>query len=273
MNSQVYIPAPTQRDYQHLLQRMHQKNYGQFRPEELMKMLYAYFYFLEREITGEEETWHANASFSISELESIIVELELLLEERNEQKQRAVELITQLNAEPPHPKIDIAVVTAVVGDITQQPDCDAIVNAANPQLRRGGGVCGAIHRAAGAELEINAIKLGPIQVGEAVITHAYDLPNQWVVHVVGPRYAIDSEPAELLVKTMRNVLDLADAKRVRRVAVPAISTGSYGYPIAEAGPLLVDTARAMAASLKHVREIRFVLCSADAIGFFRNGPL
>lgn len=159
-------------------------------------------------------------------------------------------------------------VTAIVGDITRQPDCDAIVNAANPQLLAGGGVCGAIHRAAGPRLEDSALELGPIRPGEAVITPGFDLPNRWVIHAVGPRYLADSDPPALLAKAVTSVLALAEEHGARRVALPAISTGIYGYPMEEAGPLMVRTALAMAPTLSRVEEIRFVLFSAEAARWF-----
>ena len=161
-----------------------------------------------------------------------------------------------------------AKVTAVVGDIVRQPDCEAIVNAANPQLRAGGGVCGAIHRAAGPELEASAVKLGPIAVGAAVITPGFRLPNRWVIHAVGPRYGSDPDPPVLLVRAVENCLRLADEHEVSRIALPAISTGIYGYPIEEAGPLLMRTARDCAGRTTHLQEIRFVLFSADVLGWF-----
>lgn len=161
-----------------------------------------------------------------------------------------------------------AQVTAVVGDIVLQRDCDAIVNAANPDLVAGGGVCGAIHRAAGPELEHCAVKLGPIAVGDAVITPGFRLTNRWVIHVVGPRYLIDPDPPGLLSKAVRKVLTLAEAHKVTRIALPAISTGIYGYPIAEAGPILAGTARSLAPSLRHVEEIRFVVVSPVALTWF-----
>jgi O-acetyl-ADP-ribose deacetylase len=164
--------------------------------------------------------------------------------------------------------MDTTRVTAVVGDIVRQPDCDAIVNAANPQLMAGGGVCGAIHRAAGPELEACAIKLGPITVGDAVITPGFQLPNRWVIHAVGPRYFTDVDPPNLLSHAVRRALELADQHQVRRVALPAISTGIYGYPIEEAGPILVGTARDLAPSLRHLEEIRYVLVSPDLLRWF-----
>jgi O-acetyl-ADP-ribose deacetylase (regulator of RNase III) len=159
-------------------------------------------------------------------------------------------------------------VTAVVGDIVRQPDCDAIVNAANPQLLAGGGVCGAIHRAAGPQLEDAAVRLGPIRPGQAVITPGFDLPNPWVIHVVGPRYHADPDPPALLAKAIGSVLALAERHGAKRVALPAISTGIYGYPIEEAGPLMVKTAKAIAPTLAHVEEIRFVLFDESVLRWF-----
>lgn len=149
-----------------------------------------------------------------------------------------------------------------------QHDCDAIVNAANTELVAGGGVCGAIHRAAGPALEACAVMLGPIAIGDAVITPGFRLPNRWVIHVVGPRYLIDPDPSVLLARAVANVLALAEAHEVKRVALPAISTGIYGYPIEEAGPIMAGTARSLAPNLDHVEEIRFVLVSPTALTWF-----
>jgi O-acetyl-ADP-ribose deacetylase (regulator of RNase III) len=159
-------------------------------------------------------------------------------------------------------------VTAVVGDIVRQPDCDAIVNAANPQLLAGGGVCGAIHRAAGPKLEDCAVKLGPIGVGEAVVTPGFDLPNRWVIHVVGPRYFADPDPPALLAKAVKSVLALAEKHGAKRIALPAVSTGIYGYPVEQAGPLMVNTATEVAPTLTQVVEIRFVLFDAATLRWF-----
>lgn len=165
---------------------------------------------------------------------------------------------------PPHP----VRITAVVGDLVAQPDCEAIVNAANAQLWAGGGVCGAIHRAAGPELEAAAVPLGPIAPGEAVVTPGFKLPNRWVIHAVGPRYGIDPDPPGLLARAVKNAVALADARQARRIALPAISTGIYGYPLAEAARVMVAAAREIAPTLRHVEEIRFVLLSAAAQSHF-----
>jgi len=150
-------------------------------------------------------------------------------------------------------------VTVVVGNIVEQPDCEAIVNAANAWLRAGAGVCGAIHDAAGRELEPCAMKLAPLGLGQAVITPGFDLPNRWVIHVRGPQYHVDPDPSLHLAAALENVLRLADANGVKRLAVPAISTGVYAYPMTEAAAVLMRTASATAAALVAVEEIRFVV--------------
>lgn len=115
------------------------------------------------------------------------------------------------------------------GDITQQ-SVDAIVNAANQSLMAGGGVCGAIHRAAGPALEEECLTLKWCEEGEAKITQGYNLKAQWVIHTVGPvweggRYGED----ETLAQCYRSCLDLAVEHGIKTIAFPAISTGTYGY--------------------------------------------
>ena len=122
----------------------------------------------------------------------------------------------------------------VRGDITRQDDVTAVVNAANVELLSGGGVAGAIHRAAGPGLERESRKLAPIQPGQAVITGAHDLPNRYVIHTLGPVYGHDHPEAELLANCYRNSLALAEENNADSVAFPAISTGIFGYPLEEA---------------------------------------
>lgn len=150
----------------------------------------------------------------------------------------------------------------VRGDITRQEDMDAVVNAANAQLMPGGGVAGAIHRAAGPQLAEECRKYAPIRPGEAVITGAYNLPNRYVIHCLGPRYGIDRPEEELLANCYRNALRLAEEKELESVAFPAISTGAFGYPVEEAARVALRTVMEMAPTLKHVKRVRFVLYSA-----------
>lgn len=150
-------------------------------------------------------------------------------------------------------------IECVRGDIAAQSDIDAVVNAANAELRLGGGVAGAIHRAAGPGLEKECRPLAPIQPGEAVITGAHDLPNKYVIHALGPVYGHDKPEEDLLAQCYRNALRLAEEKEVESVAFPAISTGAFGYPVADAARVAFRTVADLAPKLAHVKRVRFVL--------------
>jgi O-acetyl-ADP-ribose deacetylase (regulator of RNase III) len=149
----------------------------------------------------------------------------------------------------------------VQGDITKQPDIDAIVNAANAYLTAGGGVSGAIHRAAGPELEKECKKYAPIKVGQAVITKGYNLPNRYVIHCLGPRYGIDKPEDKLLADCYINAIKLAEENKISSIAFPAISTGIFGYPIEEATKVVFETIKSVLPKLDYVKKIRFVLFS------------
>ncbi len=151
------------------------------------------------------------------------------------------------------------VLEAVHGDITSQPDITAIVNAANAQLMPGGGVAGAIHRAAGPGLAKECQPLGPIAPGEAVITNAHNLPNKYVIHCLGPVYGKDKPENLLLADCYRNALRLADKKQIDSVAFPAISTGIFGFPFEAATDITLQTVLEAIPDLKFVKHIRFVL--------------
>lgn len=145
------------------------------------------------------------------------------------------------------------------GDISKQPDIDAIVNAANAQLRTGGGVAGAIHRAAGPGLERECTALAPIRPGRCVMTGGHDLPNRNVIHCLGPVYGRDEPADELLAACYRSALELAERDGVESVAFPAISTGAFGFPLEAAARNAIETVVRIAPSLTSVRRIRFVL--------------
>jgi O-acetyl-ADP-ribose deacetylase len=155
------------------------------------------------------------------------------------------------------------------GDITTL-DVDAIVNAANGALARGGGVCGAIFRAAGPRLDEACAAIGSCPTGDAVATPGFDLPARWVIHAVGPVWHGGAAgEADQLASCYRRVLAEAERVGARSVAIPAISTGIYGYPAAEAARVAVDTLRA--ASPAAVDEV--VLVAFDAEAARRYGDL
>jgi O-acetyl-ADP-ribose deacetylase (regulator of RNase III) len=149
-------------------------------------------------------------------------------------------------------------IEAVQGDITRQT-VDAVVNAANSGLRGGGGVDGAIHRAAGAaQLRAACADLGGCDPGDAKATPGFALPARWIIHTVGPvwRGGGAGEP-EVLASCYRRSLEVADSLGARSVAFPAISTGAYGYPPAAAATVAVSTLRSVTTSVEVVRLVAF----------------
>jgi O-acetyl-ADP-ribose deacetylase (regulator of RNase III) len=153
------------------------------------------------------------------------------------------------------------VIECVRGDITNQPEIDAVVNAANAQLAPGGGVAGAIHSAAGPGLYEECKPLAPIRTGEAVITSGHGLPNPWCIHVLGPVYSQSPDPAGELASCYREALAAAEEKGIMSIATPAVSTGIFGYPVDEAADVAVRAIAGEAQRLSTVKLVRFVLWS------------
>lgn len=161
-------------------------------------------------------------------------------------------------------------IEAVQGDITREA-VDAIVNAANTTLLGGGGVDGAIHRAAGPKLRAECATLGGCHRGEAKLTKGYRLPARYVIHTVGPVWTggTEGEP-DLLRRCYVNALRLADQHGAHRIAFPSISTGAYGYPIGQAARVAVETVREYAKGETAVELVRFVCFSADDLAVYRE---
>ena len=150
-------------------------------------------------------------------------------------------------------------IVVVTGDITDE-DCDVIVNAANESLARGGGVCGAIHRAAGPGLARACDRIGHCPTGEAVMTGAFDLPCRRVIHAVGPVWGAGGGDLEdeLLASCYTESLRLAAAEGFTSIAIPCISTGTYGFPPARACAVALDALREGLADYPEITEVRLV---------------
>ena len=154
-------------------------------------------------------------------------------------------------------------IECMCGDITQQGDVEAVVNAANAQLMPGGGVAGALHSAAGPGLAKECGPMAPIRPGEAVISGAHNLPNQFVIHCLGPVYGVDEPSDHWLAECYRNALELADSKGIESIAFPAISAGAFGYPVEGAAEVALATVKQVMPRLENIKRIRFVLFSAS----------
>lgn len=160
--------------------------------------------------------------------------------------------------------------TAILGNIVAQADCDAVVNAANKNLRAGSGVCGAIYGAAGPLLEPCSVKLAPLAVGEAVATPAFDLGCRFIIHTLGPKYLFDEDPPGNLARAVKSAILLADENGVKRLAMPAISTGVYAYPPEEAVSVIVKAAAELVDRVVSLEEVRFVVTSTQLLGLFKR---
>lgn len=159
---------------------------------------------------------------------------------------------------------------AIYADITTLP-VDAIVNAANPSLLGGGGVDGAIHRAAGPDLLLECRGLAGCQPGDAKVTRGYKLPARHVIHTVGPIWqgGMSNEPATL-ASCYRRCLILAVANGIKTVAFPSISTGVYGYPIEQAVPIAVATVREWTKTNPGVEEAIFCCFSERDLKIYQR---
>jgi O-acetyl-ADP-ribose deacetylase len=160
--------------------------------------------------------------------------------------------------------------SARIVDITTL-DTDAIVNAANESLVPGGGVCGAIHRAAGPDLAQACAAIGRCPTGEARITPGYRLPAKYVIHAVGPVWRGGAErEAAVLASTYRSAMRLAAEHGLKSIAFPAISTGIYGYPLGEATRIAVSVVQAESNAAPSIEEVVFACFSPEVERHYRQ---
>ncbi|KAF0122877.1 MAG: appr-1-p histone processing protein [bacterium] len=161
-------------------------------------------------------------------------------------------------------KVNKSTVSLVEGDITRE-EIDGIVNAANSRLAGGGGVDGAIHRAGGPSIMEECRKIGGCPTGKAVITTGGNLNAKYVIHTVGPIYRGGGRnEAELLASAYRESLKLASSKGLKSIAFPSISTGAYGYPLAEAAKIALKTVIDYLKANTNITLVRFVLFGRQA---------
>ena len=163
----------------------------------------------------------------------------------------------------------LARIEILQGDITTL-ELDAIVNAANTTLLGGGGVDGAIHRAAGPELLNECRKIGGCPTGEARMTKAYNLPAKYVIHTVGPVYHGKDNDRRLLSLCYKNSLDLAVKNNIGSIAFPAISCGVYGYPVKDACRIAMDTTFQFLENNSTLKKVVFILFSADTYNVYKE---
>ena len=161
-------------------------------------------------------------------------------------------------------------IQTVRGDITAL-DLDAIVNAANTTLLGGGGVDGAIHRAAGPELLAECRTLGGCEEGKAKITRGYKLPARFIIHTVGPVWSGGGRgEAEVLAGCYRNSLQLAVENGIKTIAFPAISCGAYRFPVSEAAQIAVETTRKFLANNDKMDKVIFVVMNDEILEAYRR---
>jgi O-acetyl-ADP-ribose deacetylase len=158
-----------------------------------------------------------------------------------------------------------------LGDITRQPDIEAIVNSANAHLIAGSGVCGAIHRAAGPQLSEYCKPFAPLAVGMAILTPGFALPNRYVIHVKGPHYLLDHAPETGLAIAVRRCIQIAEENQIASIAFPAISTGVYKFPLPHAAEIMITTAMDALHGLLHLKRIRWILTTPAALQIFQSG--
>ncbi len=166
-------------------------------------------------------------------------------------------------------EINGCLIRLVKDDITKRK-VDAIVNAANKQLLPGGGVCGAIHRAAGVELAKECEKIGFCDTGHAVITKGYNLPAKFVIHTVGPVYSGSPKDAEFLSNCYKNSLKLAIENGIQSIAFPSISTGIFRYPIHEASKIALSSVMDFLEKNGKPSLVEFVLFSDSDYEVYRE---
>lgn len=159
--------------------------------------------------------------------------------------------------------------TMRVGNIVKQSDVQLVVNSANSNLRLGSGVSGAIHRAAGPQLEAYCVQFRPLRPASVILTPGFKLPQK-IIHVRAPKYLEEPEPEKVLEQAVLNVLTLAEQSGHQTIAIPALGTGVYRFPIESAANITIGAIVAHLRGSSALTEVRLVLASTDALSTFEQ---
>lgn len=157
----------------------------------------------------------------------------------------------------------------VIANIANQPDMDAVVNSANANLRFGSGVAGAIHSAAGPELEDYCEPYAPLPFGAALVTPGFNLPNKYVIHTRAAHYLNDDEPEEVLLRCVHSVVAAANQNSIASIAIPAIGTGVFKFPKELAASIMANQFRACFQQPTSLQKVRVCVADADTLEIFR----
>ena len=161
-------------------------------------------------------------------------------------------------------------IQVIYGNIVKQPDVDAVVNSANANLRSGSGVAGAIHAAAGPQLEQFCKPLVPLGLGAAVITPGFNLPNKWVIHIRASHYQIDDDAQQCLERALNSMMALANSKGIESLALPAIGTGVFQFPPRLAAQVTAHVLREHEQAGTCVERVRICLADQELIQIYES---
>ncbi len=160
-------------------------------------------------------------------------------------------------------------IQVVIGDITNQPDVDAIVNSANANLRMGSGVAGAIHNAAGSKLEEYCKPFVPLELGSALITPGFQLSNPWIIHVRAAHYINNTEPERYLAFAICSMINTAKQNNIRSLAMPAIGTGVYKFPLLLAARIIAKTLSQYSQMQTDIDLVRICVTNEEVMNKFK----
>ena len=161
-------------------------------------------------------------------------------------------------------------IEVVIGNIVKQPDVEAIVNSANANLRLGSGVAGAIHTAAGKKLEEYCLPFAPLELGAALITPGFDLPNKWVIHVRSAHYINNTEPERYMAFAIFSMLNVARENKIKTLAMPAIGTGMFKFPSVLAARITVKCLQEFAKGEHDIELVRICVVNEEMRQLFES---